>query len=154
MSGGCFGLSEGALLKFLGFCRYAWTLRGNITMPSSRRWAHMPVPSQSSSRSLGRSEWRHLLPPRTLPRIRLPAEPVGVLTCCWLSLLPSSRHLVSLTNLKPVNPVPAWNVCAGRKGAFSRSEQYPGELGTMPTAPEAPLSTSGRWAVQHCFGLR
>nr|XP_023697485.1 putative bifunctional UDP-N-acetylglucosamine transferase and deubiquitinase ALG13 [Paramormyrops kingsleyae] len=38
------------------------------------------------------------------------------------------KHLVSLTNLKPVNPVPAWNVCAGRKGAFARSEQYPGEL--------------------------
>ncbi|XP_048851134.1 putative bifunctional UDP-N-acetylglucosamine transferase and deubiquitinase ALG13 isoform X2 [Brienomyrus brachyistius] len=38
------------------------------------------------------------------------------------------KHLVSLTNLKPVNPVPAWNVCAGRKGPFARSEQYPGEL--------------------------
>uniref|UniRef100_A0A8C9V877 ubiquitinyl hydrolase 1 n=1 Tax=Scleropages formosus TaxID=113540 RepID=A0A8C9V877_SCLFO len=39
------------------------------------------------------------------------------------------KHLVSLTNLKPVNPVPAWNVSSGRKGAsFSRSGQYQAEL--------------------------
>ncbi|XP_036381565.1 putative bifunctional UDP-N-acetylglucosamine transferase and deubiquitinase ALG13 [Megalops cyprinoides] len=39
------------------------------------------------------------------------------------------KHLVSLTNLKPVNPVPAWNITPSRKGApFSRPEQYPTEL--------------------------
>ncbi|XP_075209744.1 LOW QUALITY PROTEIN: putative bifunctional UDP-N-acetylglucosamine transferase and deubiquitinase ALG13 [Chanos chanos] len=39
------------------------------------------------------------------------------------------KHLVSLTNLKPVNPVPAWNITPNRKGAaYSRPEQYHGEL--------------------------
>uniref|UniRef100_A0A8C7V0K7 ubiquitinyl hydrolase 1 n=1 Tax=Oncorhynchus mykiss TaxID=8022 RepID=A0A8C7V0K7_ONCMY len=40
------------------------------------------------------------------------------------------KHLVSLTNLKPVNPVPAWNITPSRKGpSYSRPEQYPGEMG-------------------------
>ncbi|XP_073790807.1 putative bifunctional UDP-N-acetylglucosamine transferase and deubiquitinase ALG13 isoform X22 [Danio rerio] len=39
------------------------------------------------------------------------------------------KHLVSLTNLKPVNPVPAWNITPSRKGnSYSHAEQYPGEL--------------------------
>uniref|UniRef100_A0A8C8GCC4 UDP-N-acetylglucosamine transferase subunit ALG13 n=1 Tax=Oncorhynchus tshawytscha TaxID=74940 RepID=A0A8C8GCC4_ONCTS len=39
------------------------------------------------------------------------------------------KHLVSLTNLKPVNPVPAWNITPSRKGpSYSRPEQYPGEM--------------------------
>ncbi|XP_062309586.1 putative bifunctional UDP-N-acetylglucosamine transferase and deubiquitinase ALG13 isoform X1 [Osmerus eperlanus] len=39
------------------------------------------------------------------------------------------KHLVSLTNLKPVNPVPAWNITPSRKGSsYTRPEQYPGEL--------------------------
>ncbi|XP_061103515.1 putative bifunctional UDP-N-acetylglucosamine transferase and deubiquitinase ALG13 isoform X1 [Conger conger] len=39
------------------------------------------------------------------------------------------KHLVSLTNLKPVNPVPAWNITPSRKGAsYSRSDQYSAEL--------------------------
>jgi hypothetical protein len=47
------------------------------------------------------------------------------------SLYPTTfRHLVSLTNLKPVNPVPAWNITPSRKGpSYSRPEQYPGEMG-------------------------
>ncbi|KAK6305672.1 hypothetical protein J4Q44_G00244520 [Coregonus suidteri] len=39
------------------------------------------------------------------------------------------KHLVSLTNFKPVNPVPAWNITPSRKGpSYSRPEQYPGEM--------------------------
>uniref|UniRef100_W5K557 ubiquitinyl hydrolase 1 n=1 Tax=Astyanax mexicanus TaxID=7994 RepID=W5K557_ASTMX len=39
------------------------------------------------------------------------------------------KHLVSLTNLKPVNPVPAWNVTPSRKGSsYSSAEHYPGDL--------------------------
>ncbi|KAG5844088.1 hypothetical protein ANANG_G00157770 [Anguilla anguilla] len=39
------------------------------------------------------------------------------------------KHLVSLTNLKPVNPVPAWNITPSRKGAsYSRPDQYSAEL--------------------------
>ncbi|XP_038862104.1 putative bifunctional UDP-N-acetylglucosamine transferase and deubiquitinase ALG13 [Salvelinus namaycush] len=39
------------------------------------------------------------------------------------------KHLVSMTNLKPVNPVPAWNITPSRKGpSYSRPEQYPGEM--------------------------
>uniref|UniRef100_A0AAY4A2E7 ubiquitinyl hydrolase 1 n=1 Tax=Denticeps clupeoides TaxID=299321 RepID=A0AAY4A2E7_9TELE len=39
------------------------------------------------------------------------------------------KHLVSPTNLKPVNPVPAWNITPNHKGGtYGRSEQYPGEL--------------------------
>ncbi|TRY59390.1 hypothetical protein DNTS_004300 [Danionella cerebrum] len=39
------------------------------------------------------------------------------------------KHLVSLTNLKPVNPVPAWNITPSRKGnSYNHPEQYPGEL--------------------------
>ncbi|XP_062867752.1 putative bifunctional UDP-N-acetylglucosamine transferase and deubiquitinase ALG13 [Trichomycterus rosablanca] len=39
------------------------------------------------------------------------------------------KHLVSLTNLKPVNPVPAWNITPSRKGSsYSHAEQYSGEL--------------------------
>uniref|UniRef100_A0A8C1ED22 ubiquitinyl hydrolase 1 n=1 Tax=Cyprinus carpio carpio TaxID=630221 RepID=A0A8C1ED22_CYPCA len=38
------------------------------------------------------------------------------------------KHLVPLTNLKPVNPVPAWNITPSRKGNSYNQEQYPGEL--------------------------
>ncbi|KAM6969977.1 putative bifunctional UDP-N-acetylglucosamine transferase and deubiquitinase ALG13 [Aplochiton taeniatus] len=42
------------------------------------------------------------------------------------------KHLVSLTNLKQVNPVPAWNSTLSRKGPYKgdypRPEQYPGDL--------------------------
>uniref|UniRef100_A0A671QCR1 ubiquitinyl hydrolase 1 n=1 Tax=Sinocyclocheilus anshuiensis TaxID=1608454 RepID=A0A671QCR1_9TELE len=39
------------------------------------------------------------------------------------------KHLVPLTNLKPVNPVPAWNITPSRKGnSYNHPEQYPGEL--------------------------
>uniref|UniRef100_A0A3B4DVL3 ubiquitinyl hydrolase 1 n=1 Tax=Pygocentrus nattereri TaxID=42514 RepID=A0A3B4DVL3_PYGNA len=39
------------------------------------------------------------------------------------------KHLVSLTNLKPVNPVPAWNITPSRKGSsYSHAEHYSGEL--------------------------
>ncbi|KAI4884404.1 hypothetical protein NFI96_011243 [Prochilodus magdalenae] len=39
------------------------------------------------------------------------------------------KHLVSLTNLKPVNPVPAWNITPSRKGSsYSHAEHYTGEL--------------------------
>ncbi|XP_046724502.1 putative bifunctional UDP-N-acetylglucosamine transferase and deubiquitinase ALG13 isoform X4 [Silurus meridionalis] len=39
------------------------------------------------------------------------------------------KHLVSLTNLKPVNPVPAWNITPSRKSnSYSHADQYPGEL--------------------------
>uniref|UniRef100_A0A4W5K5Y7 UDP-N-acetylglucosamine transferase subunit ALG13 n=1 Tax=Hucho hucho TaxID=62062 RepID=A0A4W5K5Y7_9TELE len=39
------------------------------------------------------------------------------------------KHLVSLTNFKPVNPVPAWNITPSRKGpSYSRPEQCPGEM--------------------------
>ncbi|KAL0993892.1 hypothetical protein UPYG_G00115270 [Umbra pygmaea] len=39
------------------------------------------------------------------------------------------KHLVSLTNFKPVNPVPAWNIAPSRKGpAYTRPEHYPGEM--------------------------
>ncbi|KAJ8405808.1 hypothetical protein AAFF_G00312450 [Aldrovandia affinis] len=39
------------------------------------------------------------------------------------------KHLVSLTNLKPVNPVPAWNITPSRKGvSYSRPEQYSADL--------------------------
>ncbi|XP_051955553.1 putative bifunctional UDP-N-acetylglucosamine transferase and deubiquitinase ALG13 [Xyrauchen texanus] len=39
------------------------------------------------------------------------------------------KHLVSLTNLKPVNPVPAWNITPSRKGnSYNHPEQYAGEL--------------------------
>ncbi|KAL4593629.1 putative bifunctional UDP-N-acetylglucosamine transferase and deubiquitinase ALG13, partial [Arapaima gigas] len=39
------------------------------------------------------------------------------------------KHLVSLTNLKPVNPVPAWNISSTRKGAsFSRCDPYGVEI--------------------------
>ncbi|XP_076836755.1 putative bifunctional UDP-N-acetylglucosamine transferase and deubiquitinase ALG13 isoform X3 [Brachyhypopomus gauderio] len=42
------------------------------------------------------------------------------------------KHLVSLTNLKPVNPVPAWNITPSRKGnSYSHAEHYPGELGAQ-----------------------
>lgn len=40
------------------------------------------------------------------------------------------RHLVPLTNLKPVNPVPAWNITPSRKGnSYNHPDQYPGEIG-------------------------
>ncbi|KAF4098258.1 putative bifunctional UDP-N-acetylglucosamine transferase and deubiquitinase ALG13 isoform X4 [Onychostoma macrolepis] len=39
------------------------------------------------------------------------------------------KHLVPLTNLKPVNPVPAWNITPSRKGnSYNHPEQYPGEI--------------------------
>ncbi|XP_055035668.2 putative bifunctional UDP-N-acetylglucosamine transferase and deubiquitinase ALG13 isoform X2 [Misgurnus anguillicaudatus] len=39
------------------------------------------------------------------------------------------KHLVPLTNLKPVNPVPAWNITPSRKGnSYNHQEQYAGEL--------------------------
>ncbi|XP_060746900.1 putative bifunctional UDP-N-acetylglucosamine transferase and deubiquitinase ALG13 isoform X2 [Tachysurus vachellii] len=39
------------------------------------------------------------------------------------------KHLVSLTNLKPVNPVPAWNITPSRKSnSYSNAEQFQGEL--------------------------
>ncbi|XP_066570724.1 putative bifunctional UDP-N-acetylglucosamine transferase and deubiquitinase ALG13 [Amia ocellicauda] len=40
------------------------------------------------------------------------------------------KHLVSLTNLKPVNPVPAWNITPNRKGGtYNRiTDQYAPEL--------------------------
>ena len=34
------------------------------------------------------------------------------------------RHLVPLANLKPVNPVPAWNVVTSRKGDLGTIEYY------------------------------
>lgn len=51
-----------------------------------------------------------------------------LLTCHFVC----RRHLVSLTNLKPVNPVPAWNITPSRKSnSYSHAEQYPGELGDL-----------------------
>ncbi|XP_066501529.1 putative bifunctional UDP-N-acetylglucosamine transferase and deubiquitinase ALG13 isoform X7 [Hoplias malabaricus] len=39
------------------------------------------------------------------------------------------KHLVSLTNLKPVNPVPAWNITPSRKGSsYNHADHYSGEL--------------------------
>ncbi|RXN18683.1 dachshund -like protein [Labeo rohita] len=39
------------------------------------------------------------------------------------------KHLVPLTNLKPVNPVPAWNITPSRKGnSYNHPDQYPGEI--------------------------
>ncbi|XP_039532331.1 putative bifunctional UDP-N-acetylglucosamine transferase and deubiquitinase ALG13 isoform X7 [Pimephales promelas] len=41
----------------------------------------------------------------------------------------AEKHLVSLSNLKPVNPVPAWNITPSRKGnSYNHPEQYTGEL--------------------------
>ncbi|XP_067278888.1 putative bifunctional UDP-N-acetylglucosamine transferase and deubiquitinase ALG13 isoform X5 [Pseudorasbora parva] len=41
----------------------------------------------------------------------------------------AEKHLVSLSNLKPVNPVPAWNITPSRKGnSYNHPEQYSGEL--------------------------
>lgn len=47
----------------------------------------------------------------------------GVLWChSWPAVMSLLRHLVPLTDLKPVNPVPAWNVSAPpRKGELGRS---------------------------------
>ncbi len=55
------------------------------------------------------------------------------------------RHLVPLTNLKPVNPVPAWNITPSRKGnSYNHPEQYPGEIGL-------PLQLHLYWDVQPSF---
>uniref|UniRef100_A0A8B9GXN3 ubiquitinyl hydrolase 1 n=1 Tax=Astyanax mexicanus TaxID=7994 RepID=A0A8B9GXN3_ASTMX len=62
----------------------------------------------------------------------------GTLVTVWFSIHAvtvfieelGEKHLVSLTNLKPVNPVPAWNVTPSRKGSsYSSAEHYPGDLG-------------------------
>lgn len=52
------------------------------------------------------------------------------------------RHLVPLTDLKPVNPVPAWNVAAPvRKGELGKLEVLK-VFGYFPTHPGLLTSSS------------
>lgn len=85
--------------------RCVWSRRASTTTPSSRKWERTHQPSRCSSRNWARSNART----RTAGSIH---------QCrCDITRVFPHRHLVPLTDLKPVNPVPAWNVAApSRKG--------------------------------------
>uniref|UniRef100_A0A3P8ZHW8 ubiquitinyl hydrolase 1 n=1 Tax=Esox lucius TaxID=8010 RepID=A0A3P8ZHW8_ESOLU len=60
------------------------------------------------------------------------------------------KHLVSLTNFKPVNPVPAWNITPSRKGpSYSRPEQYPGEMVGRSPGVHGPAPPPGTLPYDH-----